>query len=333
MIFHPGAIALLVSSVFIAALIAFIAPFVFSLLHGWDIKSSSAGQLAMERKTFLVSTVMKWVLVFQILSAFLFIFTADDMHRSLLGAMCATGSLNANPIGWSALFTKISAAILACVWLAINHADERAEDYPLIRIKYIFLLIIAPIVALDAGLQAAYFAGLDPKVISSCCGALFGGEKGGVSSSLAALPSGVMMYAFYSSAAALVANALAAVRIRFCRFLSTALATVFLPLALASVISFIAPYYYQIPTHRCPFDILQSGYYFIGYPLYLSLFGGTLFVALPGIVEPFAKISSLSIEIPRLQRKWLLAAVILIVLFLSLASGPILFSSFRMAGY
>ena len=45
--------------------------------------------------------------------------------------------------------------------------------------------------------------------------------------------------------------------------------------SLAAMVSFISPYVYEMPSHHCPFDVLQSGYHWIGYPLYLLLGGGT----------------------------------------------------------
>jgi Na+/phosphate symporter len=104
-------------------------------------------------------------------------------------------------------------------------------------------------------------------------------------------------------------------------------------ISLAAVVSFISLYFYEIPTHHCPFDILQSGYHFIGFPLYITLFGGVFFGIITGLMEPFKKIQSLHDIIIKVQKKWALLSIVLIMLFTLIASWPIVFSSFTLEGY
>ena len=37
----------------------------------------------------------------------LLVYTLEDLHGLFVGAMCATGSLNANPVGWTLLAVKL----------------------------------------------------------------------------------------------------------------------------------------------------------------------------------------------------------------------------------
>ena len=103
--------------------------------------------------------------------------------------------------------------------------------------------------------------------------------------------------------------------------------------SIASIISFIALYFYEIPTHHCPFDIIQKDYHFIGYPVYISLFTGVLFGLITGIFEPIKKIVSLKSIIEKYQKKWTVLSIILISIFTVICSWPILFSSFTLKGY
>ena len=50
---------------------------------------------------------MIYALAFEILSLFLFIYTADDLHRLFVGAMCAAGTLYVNAFGYPALMLKV----------------------------------------------------------------------------------------------------------------------------------------------------------------------------------------------------------------------------------
>src|SRR5512135_2101669 len=130
MVLQPGIIALILGSGITLVLLAYAAGLGVKILRRWDIGNSSEEQLALERKTYLVSTLVRYGLAFEIVSVFLFIYTADDLHNLLVGAMCATGSLNANSFGFPALYAKIMVLFVAAAWIAVDSLDNKAEDYP-----------------------------------------------------------------------------------------------------------------------------------------------------------------------------------------------------------
>ena len=309
MILHPGVLALLCGSGIVLLMILYAAALGLKILLRWDFSSSSEEQLDLERRISLVSTLVSYALGFEILSLFLFIFTVDEIHSLFTGAMCATGTLNAAPLGWYALLLKILIFFAAACWLALNFLDGRAEDYPLVRRKFAWLLLLAPLVGMEFWLQAAFFLNLQPEVITSCCGSLFSAGGGGLAAELTALPVKPLMAAFYAVALLCLAAAWGCLRWNAAAFRWTfsTLAALFFPLSLAAVISFISLYIYALPTHHCPFDLLQQHYGYVGYPLYLGLFGGTLFGLLPGMAQPLKKIPSLQGEILRLEKRWILS--------------------------
>ena len=92
--------------------------FGYRILRRWDLRSGSEEQLALERRTYLLSTLVSQVLVFQVGSLFLFIYTADGLHGLFVGAMCAAGTLNVNAWGYPAFLAKILTCVLAGLWLA-----------------------------------------------------------------------------------------------------------------------------------------------------------------------------------------------------------------------
>ncbi len=335
MILHPGVLALVMGAVGVVAMMLYASVLGIKIVRRWDIRSSSPEQLSLERKTYLISTIMNYVLGFEILSALLFVYTVDDIHRIFIGAMCATGSLNANPVGWYVLYAKMVSFFLGAVWIAVNIVDQRAEDYPLVRMKYYMLLAITPFIAMDAYLSWEYFVDLEPNVITSCCGALFSAEGSGVASGLSTLPLKPTMILFYASVGLFLINGVAVLRSgrSFFRYAMGCMAALFFVVAIASIIAFISLYFYEIPTHHCPFDMLQRGYHFIGYPLYICLFSGVLSGLLVGIFEPLKKIASLTQIIAKAQRRWAIISMVLITIFTVISSWPIVFSSFTMAEY
>lgn len=332
MILHPAVLALFIGSFIVCAMVLLCSALGIKIITHWDIDSSSAEQLELERKTYLISTIMNYVLGFEVLSGFLFIYTIDDIHSIFIGAMCATGSLNANPIGWNLLYTKIAVFFLAAFWITVNYVDQRAEDYPLVRLKYKMVLFLAPLLFLDTTLTYLYFIDLKPNVITSCCGALFSDASVGVAASLSSLPVMPMLVVFYAAIILFLANGLSCLYLKksYLNYLLVFSSVVLFVASIASMISFISPYFYEIPTHHCPFDILQGGYYFIGYPIYICLFGGVFFGFVGGAFELCKRKPSLQIIVSEIQKKWIATALVLIVLFAILCTWPVVFSNLSM---
>jgi hypothetical protein len=328
-ILHPAVLALLASSLIISGLLLYSARDAVRVLRHWDLASGSARQLELERRTYLVSTILGYVMVFELLSLFLYVYTADGLAPLFTGAMCAAGSLRAGPGGYPVLLLKLLNFVLAGLWLVVNHADALGYDYPLVRRKYAFLLGLAPLVLLESALQWRYFLSLRPEVITSCCGSLFGARGGGLGSDLAGLPG-------RPTGAVLAATLLAAAGLGL-RFLRTgrgavafgALSALALPVSLAALVSFVSPYVYELPTHHCPFCILQREYHHVGYLLYATLLGGSVLGAGAGVVAPARRFPSLAAAVPALQRRLAAAAVALLLLFAALVAWSVFTSQLR----
>lgn len=335
MILHPGILALILGSGVTLVLLLFASVLGIKILFRWDISSSSEEQLILERRTYLVSTLVQYALLFEVISIFLFIYTADDVHDLLVGAMCATGTLNANSFGFPALYAKIAAVFLAGCWIALNHMDNRAEDYPLTRKKYILLLFIVPVVFAGYLLEIRFFSLISPDVITSCCGVLFSKGGTGIASTLAALPVRPTETVFFSLCSLVLISGMAAVRKGGKPYTITlsVMSGLFFFVSIAAIISFISLYFYQMPTHHCPFCILQYHYYYVGYPLYGTLFTGSFFGMMTGVVEPLKKIPSLSEIVPSIQKKWAVTATAATALFLVVTLIPMIFLPFRLGGY
>jgi hypothetical protein len=319
MILQPAIVALLLESILVTFMIVYAAFFGGRIIRHWDIGSGSEMQLALERSTYLVSTLLACAFTFQIASLFLYIYTADDLHTRFVGAMCAAGSLNVNSYGYPAFILKIINCILAGLWLIMNYADSRAYDYPLIRKKFIFLLAIVPFSLSETVLQATYFLKLRPNIITSCCGSLFSAGLGSISGDLAALPPGPMMIAFYASLVLVTFTGLRFLLNGRGGWLFSASAVIAFLIMALSLLSFIGLYFYELPTHHCPFCILQREYNYVGYILYGSLIGGVVCGAGVGILQLFKHMKSLTRVIPDVSRSLSLISIICYLLFAAIS--------------
>jgi hypothetical protein len=226
-----------------------------------------------------------------------------------VGAMCAVGTLNVNAFGFPALNAKIAVFFLAAMWLAINHIDSRARDYPLVRIKYALLLLLAPLLVASGWVELQYFLGLKADVITSCCGSLFSEGSPTLAAEASALPPRPAMWLFYGSLGAAIAVAAwhGLAGGRGSAYALAAASAIGFAASIAGILSFVSLYIYEHPNHHCPFCILKPEYGYQGYWLYLPLFGATAAGLAVGAIQPFARIASLREIVPGFSRN--LAAI------------------------
>jgi hypothetical protein len=329
-LFHPGIIALFISSILICGLVLYAAFFGAAILRHWDLNSGSERQLELERKTYLISTILAYVFAFQITSLFLYVYTADTLHALFTGAMCAAGTLNVNGYGYPTLVFKILNFILAGIWLILNHADNQAYDYPLIKKKYMFLIFFTPLLLTEGLLQAQFLLNLAPDVITSCCGTLFSTAGSDIRSDLASMQALPMMMVFYAS---IISTLSAGVYFYYKQkggYLFAFFSACTFLISIASIISFISVYIYELPTHHCPFCILQKDYGFIGYAFYAALFGSTVAGIGVGVLMPCRKIRSMYQPVQRIQSGLALASIVFLAVFVGIVTVKIIGSNLNL---
>ncbi|MHB8770467.1 MAG: hypothetical protein ACYC7J_05685 [Syntrophales bacterium] len=330
MILHPAIVALAVVSLLVTAMILAGGFFGIRIIRQWDLASGSEEQLLLERRTYLISTILSYCFAFEIGSLFLFIYTADSLHTLFVGAMCAAGSLYVDPYGYPTLLLKILNVILAGLWLIVNHVDNRAYDYPLIRKKYALLMVLAPLILAESISQTLYFTQMKADVITSCCGSLFSAQGNAISSDIAALPPRVAMGGFaLVLALTVLTGAVYRLRGTMGGLFSFASGLFFL-VACASFISFISPYFYELPTHHCPFCVLQREYGYVGYPLYAALLIGVISGLGVGVLMPFRGVASLAGIVPQVQQRLAASCLIAYLHFAGLAVYRIVSTDFTL---
>jgi hypothetical protein len=327
---HPGILSLLVSSLLIALMALYAGSYGVQILRHWDLASGSEHQLQLERQSYLVSTIVSYFLGFQLMSLFLFLFTVDALSPLFVGAMCAVGSLTVNSFGYPALLLKLITFILAGLWLIINHVDNQGYDYPLIRIKYLLLMVLVPVIVVEAVIQTCYFLTLRPDIITSCCGALFGSNGRTLATEMINAPPLPMLTFFGGSTLATFCSGMMFIRRGSGGSLFALLSALLFPVALVAIVSVVSLYIYQMPSHHCPFCILQKEYYCIGYPLYIAVLTAVVCGVGVGMLQQYRRVPSLCEAVPVFQRKLAIIAIWALVLLAFLTAIPICTTSFTL---
>lgn len=335
MILNPWVISMYVGILGMALLYSYALTISAQIVRYWDINSMEEGQLILERKSYLSSTIIQYGLGIEIVSIVLFYMTLESMAEVIPGAMCATGALKANIYGFPALFLKMAVVFVCAVWIIIHHVDTKLEDFHLTRFKYRCLFVLAPLFLCDLALQFLYFLNLDPNVITSCCGVVFEIEGEGFGSSVASLPPETMMLIFFISMPILLSMGyyLSTKKHAIGYYLYSLFGVILFVLSILGIISFVAPYIYEMPTLHCPFNIMRREYHYIGYLLYGFLFIASFFSLVPGLTE-FLKRKGSQIQnvVDDMQRKSIKISIAFWVLFFATSLLPIVLFEIRSEG-
>ena len=120
MLLNPSIMALILVSAVVSFMLLLSTGFSLKIVRHWDIHSGSEQQLQLERGTYLISTLLIFAFIAELVSLLLFIYNAEAMSSQFVGAMCATGVLNINAWGWPTLFLKIAIFFSGAIWLSLN---------------------------------------------------------------------------------------------------------------------------------------------------------------------------------------------------------------------
>lgn len=300
------------------------------VIRFWEGGADTARQIRLENETWLSAMLVEYVLVFQVFSLLLLVLAADGFSRILVGAMCAAGAFSANDFGLPALAMKVAGPFLYGFWILLHRLDLRAEEMPLTRLKFYYLLLLAPYLLADVTLLLFYLGGLEPDIITSCCGVIFGGAGGDGTNLIGPLPAARLMALYYGFATLLLAGVWRqqrAERSGATRSTLSHLAVnitlaagwlLFFLLSLLVITAVISSYIYGMPSHRCPFDILQGEYGGVGYPIYLLLFSATFAGMSAGAIAPVGLMPDMAAAVGAYRRRAMRLSFLLLVLFLLL---------------
>jgi hypothetical protein len=292
------------------------------VLRHWNPSSDSNLQISLENEIWLASTLVEYGLGFQILTLVLFVLAADTFCQVIVGAMCATGALLANNFGIPTLLVKITGVFLYGFWIVLHKLDISSAKYPLVKVKYIYLLLILPLLLADITLQTLYIANLSPDIITSCCAVVFGSSTETGRNLLEGFSQATVLSLFYGSIIILTGMG--------CILLKRWLLPVailfsagwlwFLGLATVAIITIFSSYIYAMPYHHCPFCILKPEYNYIGFALYFTLIPASFFGLSTVLVEPFKNMGDLAGAVQRFQRTSIAISLLLMLLLAAMSS-------------
>jgi hypothetical protein len=242
------------------------------VLLKYDANKTTPLQYQLEKQSFLTTTIIKYIFAIKIPLFLLFIYTLDKISTILTGAMCASGVVDATSYGLPLLTLKILTLYLYGLWLALHFKDMKDENQPNFILKFRLYIPLFVLLVIESVFELSMFTSIDVDKIVSCCGTLFSLSKSSTLSNILFIDPKIILFVFYANFILLLIFYHIKVR-----YLYTILNILFILSSLVALITFFSPYIYELPTHHCPFCLLQSDYYYVGYILYISLFFGTFY--------------------------------------------------------
>lgn len=244
----------------------------------WDSEATTLLQYRLEKESYLIGLIIKYIFMLKVPLFLFFIYTCDTLSGIITGAMCAAGVVNSVDFGLFLLLFKLLNLYLFGFWLLLHVRDVESELQPYVRQKSLFFGIAFFFFVAEIVLEILFFTSLNISKIVSCCGTLFSASTQSSLSFLFLMENWMIVSLFYASFVLMLVGFL--VKNGAVYLFSNLL---FLFFAIVSLILFFSTYVYELPTHHCPFCLLQSDYYGVGYFLYAALFLGT-FYGICGVV-------------------------------------------------
>jgi hypothetical protein len=280
MFLTPEIIALTIINALFAvfATIAFVNA--FKIVLKYDATATTAYQYALEKKSYLSATIIKFIFYVKIPLFIFFVYTLDDLSNLLPGAMCAAGVVTATSYGTPLLFLKIINLYVFAFWIVLNNEDMQYENQPYLKQKFLLYCVAYFLLMGEIILESVMFSHMDINSVVDCCGAIFSTTSATYMAKILAISHPVLVGIFYGTFGLMVLFYLLKNR-----YIYGVLNIVFVIISLITLIAFFGTYIYEQPMHHCPFCLLQSDYNYIGYFLYIVLFIGTFFGFVIGIID------------------------------------------------
>jgi len=239
-----------------------------SLITQWNYHSFESRQLELEKRSYLVMSIISLVLILKVFLILYFVYTLDTLSGIISGAMCAAGVIKVNEYGNLLLGIKIILIFLGLTWISINSLDLKAKEYPYHGAKTALFGVMFALFVGEYLLDLLYFTHIQTTQPVTCCSVIFG-QLGSANPLPFGLDTTTLMALFYLLYLLIVVMVWGE---NDWGQLGATLAFFFV--AYFGVVYFFGTYIYELPTHKCPFCMLQKEYYGIGYLLWGLLFLG-----------------------------------------------------------
>ena len=249
------------------------------ILKAYNTTVMSAYQYTLEKRSYLVVTIIWVALLIKITLFPFFTYTLNELSNIIPGAMCAAGVIGSNVYGEPLLILKIVVILLVLLWMLLNREDIYCEDNTYFRKKMFFFIGIFFILMIEMLIEVFFLTALSSENPVLCCSAIYIDTEdiNPLPFQFSVLQLLIFFYLLYMG--------LMAAAYWKKRLLLLALSLFFSYIAYYAIVYFFSTYVYELPSHQCPFCLLQSEYYYIGYAIFGLLFIASFYAIAIGLFQ------------------------------------------------
>ncbi len=253
--------------------------FTILILKGWNRYAITSYQYQLEKYSYLVVTIISATLIIKVMLVPFFTYTLNELSSIIPGAMCAAGVVSVNKYGETLFVLKILIIMLTFLWIILNNQDQYAKNYPYFKHKMWFFILIFTLITTELILQLLFLTNISTASPVLCCSVIYKDDSNSIPFNLSTLQ---LITLFY------ILNILLIVLAYFKKRFSLFIFSIFhIYISYYAIVYFFSTYVYELPTHKCPFCLLQSDYYYVGYAIFSSLFIAS-FYAISSSIYKFA---------------------------------------------
>lgn len=139
----------------------------------WKACMPCEKQYVLEKKVYLVITLLCLGLSARIFMIPMWFFTLQSLIPLVPGAMCMTGvHLLDTPVSAFATILKFFIPLAIIYWLTLNAADRRIETQPFVKRKLMLVALLAILMLAESFLDMHFLGSIRPRIVS-CCTSVF----------------------------------------------------------------------------------------------------------------------------------------------------------------
>lgn len=232
----------------------------------------SDSQLYLEKKTYLITSLVQASLVLKLILVVFFVYALDELSDVIPGAMCVTGVLDANDYGSVLLVIKLFVLLLSALWLVLKKEAFKK--------RIIFFLLLYVFIVFEFIVSLFYFSNISVETVVSCCSSKYKHFENMIPFGISKQELLALFYTLY-----ILVFLSTYFQLKKALFVSSSL---FVVISYYAIVYYFGAFFYGNSTHICPFCILKEEYYYIGYALYSLLFLG-VFYSFTYILFPYKK--------------------------------------------
>jgi len=220
----------------------------------------------LEKKSHLIASLLSLSLFFKVLLLPFFIYNLNALSSFIPGAMCSAGVVSSNEYGGVLIGLKFFLVFTLLLYGLFYKESQRIKALYHSKKRHFLFIALYLFLVLEIVLEYLFYTNIPYNESVSCCSTLYTTTDSQAFSSLYLVGSFYFLYALL-----MLLNWFQK------RELLALFSGVFLYSSYESVTYFFSSYIYELPSHKCPYCLLQSDYNYVGYFLYNSLFLATFY--------------------------------------------------------